>query len=351
MRLTCPRCGAQYEIAESAIPALGREVECSACSHVWFQPGAGKSAAEAAAGPYDPQERPALNRALDESVLAILREEAARELQARKAEIRPDGADHIPATAAAGPDMGGGDAGTAPAIDWPATTLTETAMPVAAAAGPIRAETPDADADTDAQAAEAAAPAGAGPEAAAKQAAETRQTDAAGPGLGEFRTAEPLADEPLADESQPGAIRPDVPRPTETAPAADWPEAVAPALPDAAELAATLTRPGPPRPETEEPAAASERPLLRPALPEQEPAPAEAAPVAALVPALVPPPAPRRSGYAAGFGLAAMLALGVVALYALAPQIPAEQGGGVLAEWRQDIDRGRLWLHDRILGQ
>ncbi|MEF9602131.1 zinc-ribbon domain-containing protein, partial [Paracoccus sp. PXZ] len=29
MRLTCPRCAAQYEIAESAIPASGREVECS----------------------------------------------------------------------------------------------------------------------------------------------------------------------------------------------------------------------------------------------------------------------------------------------------------------------------------
>ena len=78
MRLTCPRCGAQYEIAESAIPVAGREVECSACAHVWHQPGAGKAAA-----PYDPAARPMLNRPLNESILSILREETARELQAR----------------------------------------------------------------------------------------------------------------------------------------------------------------------------------------------------------------------------------------------------------------------------
>ncbi|MFD2440012.1 zinc-ribbon domain-containing protein [Paracoccus kondratievae] len=43
MRLTCPRCAAQYEIAESAIPPAGREVECSACGHVWRQARAEKS--------------------------------------------------------------------------------------------------------------------------------------------------------------------------------------------------------------------------------------------------------------------------------------------------------------------
>uniref|UniRef100_UPI0018EF2B0D zinc-ribbon domain-containing protein n=1 Tax=Paracoccus binzhouensis TaxID=2796149 RepID=UPI0018EF2B0D len=243
MRLTCPRCGAQYEIAESAIPALGREVECSACSHVWFQPGAGKSAGAAAAGPYDPQERPALNRALDESVLAILREEAARELQARKAETRPHGADHIPATAETGP-------GAVPEIDWPATTLTESAVPAAGEAAPIQAEP----AAAKAPAREAAAPAGAGTEEAAAQAAETLAAETAAPvddeppgddaRTVEHRAAEPVADDPLT---------------TDPAPSTDWPDAAAPALPDAAELAATLTRAGPPRPaEAEEPTAAPE---------------------------------------------------------------------------------------------
>ena len=80
MRLICPRCGAQYEIDGAAIPAAGREVECSACDHVWrAMPGA---------EPFDPTARPALSRQLSESVIGILREEAARELDARASEHR-----------------------------------------------------------------------------------------------------------------------------------------------------------------------------------------------------------------------------------------------------------------------
>ena len=37
MRLVCPSCDAEYEIARSAIPRSGREVECSNCGHSWFQ--------------------------------------------------------------------------------------------------------------------------------------------------------------------------------------------------------------------------------------------------------------------------------------------------------------------------
>lgn len=37
MRVTCPNCLAQYEIDESLLPPEGREVQCSACDHVWFQ--------------------------------------------------------------------------------------------------------------------------------------------------------------------------------------------------------------------------------------------------------------------------------------------------------------------------
>ena len=67
MRLVCPRCGAQYEIDAEAIPARGRDVECSACEHVWRAYPAG----------FDPAARPALSRPLDESVIEILRGEAA----------------------------------------------------------------------------------------------------------------------------------------------------------------------------------------------------------------------------------------------------------------------------------
>ncbi len=132
MRLDCPKCDAQYEVGDDAIPAAGREVQCSACGHGWFQmPGARASEAHLAGsvmaqaaprmvGPEDgdepvqpPEARaPAVGPAgarplasdddlddaenserplpvrppLDEGLLAILREEAARETALRRRE-------------------------------------------------------------------------------------------------------------------------------------------------------------------------------------------------------------------------------------------------------------------------
>ncbi|WP_050524771.1 zinc-ribbon domain-containing protein [Pseudorhodobacter wandonensis] len=37
MRLVCPNCDAQYELAEDAISEEGRDVQCSNCGHTWFQ--------------------------------------------------------------------------------------------------------------------------------------------------------------------------------------------------------------------------------------------------------------------------------------------------------------------------
>lgn len=37
MRITCPSCKAQYEIEDDLLPEEGREVQCSACGTVWFQ--------------------------------------------------------------------------------------------------------------------------------------------------------------------------------------------------------------------------------------------------------------------------------------------------------------------------
>lgn len=37
MRLICPNCDAQYEIDDHAIPIEGRDVQCSACGHTWYQ--------------------------------------------------------------------------------------------------------------------------------------------------------------------------------------------------------------------------------------------------------------------------------------------------------------------------
>jgi len=119
MRLTCPNCGARYEVADSMIPPEGRDVQCSNCSTTWFQPGrrtdrptsvavdrsAREAAApvaepppppapEAAAAPdpepaEDPPAAPPRRRELDPELRSILEEEAAREARLRRAEADP----------------------------------------------------------------------------------------------------------------------------------------------------------------------------------------------------------------------------------------------------------------------
>jgi len=37
MRITCPNCGAQYEVDDALIPETGRDVQCSNCGRGWFQ--------------------------------------------------------------------------------------------------------------------------------------------------------------------------------------------------------------------------------------------------------------------------------------------------------------------------
>lgn len=37
MRITCPNCGAQYEVPDEVIPTEGRDVQCSNCGDTWFQ--------------------------------------------------------------------------------------------------------------------------------------------------------------------------------------------------------------------------------------------------------------------------------------------------------------------------
>jgi predicted Zn finger-like uncharacterized protein len=131
MRLICPNCDAQYEVDDAAIPPAGRDVQCSSCGHAWFQlpadadraadldfparadlagpaapppgwidPGGdrrdGASEDDAltdqqpSPGPVFPEENAGpRRRGLDDSVLAVLREEAAREAAVRRAEAPP----------------------------------------------------------------------------------------------------------------------------------------------------------------------------------------------------------------------------------------------------------------------
>lgn len=99
MRLICPNCDAQYEVPDDAIPAEGRDVQCSSCGHAWFQQAADTAEAEHA-GPVPAHDAPEPDgeaaeppmaappvtpprRQMDESLLAVLREEAEREARAR----------------------------------------------------------------------------------------------------------------------------------------------------------------------------------------------------------------------------------------------------------------------------
>ncbi|MGQ0563965.1 MAG: zinc-ribbon domain-containing protein [Gemmobacter sp.] len=127
MRLICPNCDAQYEVDDGAIPQGGRDVQCSNCGHAWFQMSADLSldmalaeddeAPVAAAAPPPPvQDHPSapipdapqavapaaaphpptpplaataegpVRRTLDDNLLTVLREEAAREAAERRAE-------------------------------------------------------------------------------------------------------------------------------------------------------------------------------------------------------------------------------------------------------------------------
>ncbi len=134
MRLICPNCGAQYEVSDDVIPAQGRDVQCSNCGHTWFEsPGASVAAEEELIAAEDadetnaappapepdqesgvsaeqepepeqdpkpnnateeddlspaPQHAPVKRQPLDDSIAAILQEEAAREEASRAAEAQ-----------------------------------------------------------------------------------------------------------------------------------------------------------------------------------------------------------------------------------------------------------------------
>jgi predicted Zn finger-like uncharacterized protein len=112
MKLICPKCQAQYEIPDVAIPDIGRDVQCANCNETWFQahPDAkapsGPDAAVADPAPSDPKssdpkpgdppksgdapiaEPETPRRELSPAVTDILRQEAAREKEARAAKAK-----------------------------------------------------------------------------------------------------------------------------------------------------------------------------------------------------------------------------------------------------------------------
>ena len=99
MRLICPNCNAEYEIPADAIPATGRDLQCSSCGVTWFskpleadpettgdlsqvlapQPATNKTEATAAPTPAPGSDIPPL----DTAIADVLRQEAAAEVKLR----------------------------------------------------------------------------------------------------------------------------------------------------------------------------------------------------------------------------------------------------------------------------
>lgn len=61
MRLTCPNCAAEYEIAAHLVPPDGRHVQCTACHTRWFA----RPAAEPAPAPASAEDEDAILRRLE----------------------------------------------------------------------------------------------------------------------------------------------------------------------------------------------------------------------------------------------------------------------------------------------
>lgn len=105
MRLTCPSCGAQYEVDDSVIPEAGRDVQCSNCGHAWFQVSASQLKAEAERAAATPQAAPGV-------AVAWTADEETPQTDAASAEV--------PAEISAAVDAGAGSAGPAAGTPEPA---------------------------------------------------------------------------------------------------------------------------------------------------------------------------------------------------------------------------------------
>ena len=326
MRLICPRCGAQYEIDEAAIPAAGRDVECSACDHVWRATRAGAEAAalqtqtapvaaghDAALATFDPVARPPLSRKLDDSVLEILREEAARELNARAAERNAQRATQRTADALArigasrrpygdGFEAGLDDDGTLSAgVDGREEKVHMPAPSLGTAATDESAPAPRIAPLSNATAAEVAA---AALVAATPDAAQAKMGDEPSP-FSAPRPGSAGGDLPAASAPPKAGTAPIAAPAASALPAGESHPTAAPAFTDPRLHLASTAQPRP---------TAAQR---------------------------------ARRRHDAGFHLALMVALIAVALYALAPRL-ADQGraGEALMHWQHQVNDARDWLAD-----
>lgn len=356
MRLICPNCAAQYEIDAAVLPEKGRDVECSRCGQIWFQPrNLPSQPAE-----FDAAARPTLNRSLSDSVLAVLREEAARELRARdednararaeKARFEAESFAPTPRPNSPLPEFpfvdevsapteeprGPAPETEAPQIDWPATTITDERI--------LEAPIPPRNDVTEDEWIVATPPLD-GPAPDNGQVGDVRYLATSGD-FGPSADAVP-DDEPVATIlfDEPGARETD----TRSDTALSAPRTLSPA--SAARQAVSATRDLP----SDLP---GDTPDDSPATPDHPGADAFAeTPLAAQTPSLPisvetgqdPTRTPARNGYGRGFGLAIGMAAALAGFYLIAPHLVGSGAiGEFAADYRATADQGRVWLGERV---
>jgi len=310
MRLTCPNCGAQYEVPDDVIPDEGRDVQCSNCGDTWFQQAAG-IAPDATADP-DFAEPPTPEPAADAA-------------PARTATEHPDRADQdTEVTFASEPQFDHSASSDSTAQD--AADVSPTEVP------PQQAQ--DAAAEDHAEPAPQSPP----------QPPQSPQTPARGldPALSEILREEAereaslrAADQSQTLETQPNLGLDDLPENEEAQRSRQAKDRMARirgedprqlaaeasglkrgVLPDIEEINSTLrAADSPPPPESEHMA-----------------------------------PAPRKSGFTRGFALAVLAVLALVMVYSNAPQIAEilPQADPYLSSYVTWVDQLRLWLATQV---
>ncbi len=325
MRLVCPNCGAQYEVPADAIPPAGRDVQCSACGHTWFEGDADLAALDSplagvprveedeeeaddladaawreAPPPGEAVEMRPPRSTVTPEVAEILRSEAEREARARATE-RP-AASQLAASPGKAPPP---PEGRPPARDRPAGGAAPTEAPVA----------PPGRAAVDATTRPAPGPF---PEPVGGR--ERLRAEEARRRMARLRTS------PAPSPAPSGVARPPIP-------GAPGGVAAVPPPVGAPAAASPAARPAPPR---------------RTRLPDIEEINSSLRGAPSAAPA-APPPA-TRSGFRLGFGGMLLLGAALALAYAYAPQVTGAVPASRVAldPYVAAVDEGRLWLDLRL---
>lgn len=317
MRITCPNCGAQYEVADDVIPSAGRDVQCSACGHTWLQrpPGA-TSVVQDGAGPGAP--------------------------------VPPTAA--APAAAAAPPAVPP-PAEPTPAAAPPAEPEPEPEPEIEAEPEPESEPEPEPGPEPEPEREANLAPAGVGPEEISEQQAPPRP--GLSPEIAAILRAEAEREKAVRAAERAGTI--------ETQPDLGLEAHVDPEVQRAEEARRRMARlKGEAAPPTTAPVRPpGEPPRARERLPDIEEinstlrAASERAPTSVSAMAAAAAEAPARGrGFRLGFSVVLLIAAAATLVYAMAPRISAAvpQAAGLIEAYVAAVDEARLWLDLTVQG-